>query len=162
MQTFSKQASSQISEKELISKGHTYLSGEEIKQKLIGKTFWGDVPCGRKYISYCDPNGSMEGENDTLLKIYLEKGSIVQVNTETGKGHAELLQKRPIFYEVNYLHYNPNIWWTWFSDIFSAALIFFALSSIFMVKGKKGAWGRGGIYITFGIILPIVFLIIFK
>ncbi len=99
--------------------------------------------------------------NDTLLKIYLKKGSVVEVNTKTGKGHAELLRKRPIFYQVNYLHYNPNIWWTWFSDIFSVALIFLALSSIFMVTGKKGVWGRGGIYIAVGIILPIVFLVIF-
>ena len=64
------------------------------------------------------------------------------------------------FYEVNYLHYNPNIWWTWFSDIFSISLIFFAISSFFMVKGKKGAWGLGGVYMIFGIIIPIVLLII--
>jgi hypothetical protein len=36
-----------------------------------------------------------------------------------------------------------------------------AVSSIFIVRGKNGAWGRGGIYIAIGIIIPIVFLIIF-
>ena len=30
----------------------------------MGKTIWGDYYNGRKYISYCDANGSMEGEND--------------------------------------------------------------------------------------------------
>jgi len=99
--------------------------------------------------------------NDSVLKIYLDKGSVIELNTNTGKGHAELLRKRAFFYEVNYLHYNPNIWWTWFSDIFSVSLIFFAISSVFMVRGKKGAWGIGGIYIVFGIIIPIVFLIIY-
>jgi len=44
------------------------------------------------------------------------------------------------------LHYNPNKIWTWFSDVFAGALILFALTSLFMVKGKKGIMGRGGIY----------------
>jgi hypothetical protein len=49
----------------------------------------------------------------------------------------------------------------WFSDIFAGALIFLAITSFFIVKGWKGAWGRGGVYIALGIIIPIVFLIVF-
>ncbi len=98
---------------------------------------------------------------DSLLKIYLKKGSSILLNTKTGKGKSEFLRKRPVFYEVNYLHYNPNIWWTWFSDIFAGSLIFLSLSSIFIVKGKNVLFGRGGIYIIIGIILPILFLLIF-
>jgi len=96
---------------------------------------------------------------DNYLKIFLRGGSSVIVNTDTGDGYAEYLRKRAIFYDVNYLHYNPHSWWMWFSDIFAGALIFLAITSIFMVRGKKGAWGRGGIYIALGIILPILFLI---
>ena len=95
------------------------------------------------------------------LKIFLKGGSSVIVNTETGNGQAEYLRKRAIFYDVNYLHYNPHNWWMWFSDIFAGALIFLAITSIFMVRGKKGAFGRGGIYIALGIIIPILFLIFF-
>ena len=95
------------------------------------------------------------------LKIFLRGGSSVIVNTDTGDGYAEYLRKRAIFYDVNYLHYNPHNWWMWFSDIFAGALIFLAITSIFMVRGKKGAFGRGGIYIALGIIIPILFLIFF-
>ncbi len=98
---------------------------------------------------------------ESELKIYLQGGSSVFVNTATGEGSAEFLRKRPLFYEVNYLHYNPNEWWKWFSDIFAGALIFFALSSLFMIKGKKGIWGRGGIYTVLGILIPILILIFF-
>ena len=94
-----------------------------------------------------------------FIKIFLRGGSSIVVNVKTGEGRAEYLKKRPIFYEVNYLHYNPQYWWTWFSDIFAGALILLAITSIFMVRGKKGAWGRGGIYILAGIIIPILFLI---
>jgi len=94
-----------------------------------------------------------------VIKIFLKGGSSVIVDVETGEGWAEYLKKRAVFYEVNYLHYNPDNWWMWFSDIFAGALILLAITSIFMVRGKKGAWGRGGIYIAAGIIIPILFLI---
>lgn len=97
---------------------------------------------------------------DDLIKIFLKGGSSVVVNTVSGQGRAEFLRKRLVFYQVNFLHYNPNEWWMWFSDIFAGGLIFLALTSLFMVKGKKGVWGRGGIYTLIGILIPIIFLIL--
>jgi len=96
----------------------------------------------------------------TQLKIFLKGGSSIVVNTYNGKGTAEYLKKRPVFYQSNYLHYNPSRAWTWFSDAFAIALILFALSSLFMTKGKNGVFGRGGIYAILGIIIPILFLLI--
>ncbi len=94
-----------------------------------------------------------------IIKIFLDGGSSIIVDTDTGEGSAEFLKKRSVFYQVNYLHYNPTEWWMWFSDIFAGSLIFLAISSLFMIKGKKGVWGRGGIYVVAGIIIPILFLI---
>jgi len=97
--------------------------------------------------------------NTNTIKIFLKGGSSVLVNLKSGAVRAEYLKKRPVFYEVNFLHYNPNRIWTWFSDAFSASLILFAITSFFMVKGKKGIKGRGGIYTLLGIIIPLLFLI---
>ena len=94
------------------------------------------------------------------IKIFLKGGSSIVVDTDTGKGSAEFLKKRQVFYHVNFLHYNPHKWWKWFSDIFSGALILFAITSIFMVRGKKGVWGRGGIYMILGIVIPALFLLL--
>jgi hypothetical protein len=94
------------------------------------------------------------------LKIFLSGGSSVVVDLETGQGYAEFLRKRPMFYHVNYLHYNPNTWWTWFSDIFAGALIILALTGLVMVKGKKGITGRGAWLTALGIIIPLLFLMI--
>lgn len=96
--------------------------------------------------------------NDHRIKIFLKGGSSILIHTETGQGNVEFLQKRPLFYQVNILHYNPNRWWTWFSDIFCGALILFAITSLFMVKGKKGFAGRGGIYTLAGILSPLIIL----
>lgn len=98
--------------------------------------------------------------NANQLKIFLKGGSSIMINIHNGKGRAEYLKRRPVFYEVNYLHYNPNRFWTWFSDIFAGALILFAITSLFMVKGKKGMKGRGGIYTALGILIPLLFLIL--
>jgi hypothetical protein len=99
--------------------------------------------------------------NKSQLKIFLKGGSSIIVNVENGNGTAEYLKRRPVFYESNFLHYNPNRIWTWFSDAFAAALILFSITSLFMVKGKKGIIGRGGIYLVLGIIIPIVFLMFY-
>ena len=100
--------------------------------------------------------------NNDRIKIFLKGGSSVIVDVNSGEGTAKFLRKRSVFYEVNYLHYNPNDWWKWFSDIYAGGLIFLAISSLFMVRGKKGVWGRGGIYTLIGIIIPIVFLILLQ
>jgi len=99
--------------------------------------------------------------NNTNIKIFLKGGSSVVVNTRSGNGTAEYLKKRPLIFETNYLHYNPNRIWMWFSDIFAGALILFVITSFFITKGKKGIIGRGGIYMLLGIIIPIIFLMIY-
>jgi hypothetical protein len=95
---------------------------------------------------------------DTRLKIFLKGGSTVMVNTQTGDVFAEFLKKRLVFYEVNFLHYNPNRWWMWFSDVFAVALIVLSITSFFIVKGKHGMTGRGGIYTALGFLVPLLFL----
>ena len=94
-----------------------------------------------------------------MIKIFLSGGSSVIVNTKTGVGAAEILNKRPLFYDVNFLHYNPSRWWMWFSDFYAVGLILLSITSFFMIRGRKGVWGRGGIYIVLGVIIPILFLI---
>lgn len=93
-----------------------------------------------------------------LIKIFLKGGSSIVVHTDSGNGRAEFLKKRAVFYQSNFLHYNPHKWWMWFSDAFAVALILFAVTSFFMVKGKKGMRGRGGIYTALGFLVPLLFL----
>ena len=94
---------------------------------------------------------------EELLKVFLDKGSLV-LNTQSGDASIEKLKRRPIFFYVNYLHYNPGSWWLWFADIFCGALILIAITGIIMNKGKKGLKGSGGVYLALGIIIPLVFL----
>jgi uncharacterized protein len=98
--------------------------------------------------------------SEDVIKIFLSGGSSVVVNVKTGEGNAEYLKRRPIFYQFNYLHYNPTKWWTWFSDIYAGALIILALTGLILIKGKKGITGRGAWLTAIGILVPILFLVL--
>ena len=98
--------------------------------------------------------------DENTMKIFIDDGSI-EINTTTGKGKIEKSQRRPIFYEVNYLHYNPQKWWTWFSDIYAIGLIIIAITGLFIIRGKKGITGRGGWLTLIGILIPILFLLLY-
>ena len=98
---------------------------------------------------------------DNELKIFLEGGGSVDINLDTGKTLYEKLKKRPVFFEVNLLHYNPGRAWTWFSDIFSIALIILGITGLFILKGKNGIKNRGAWLTIAGIIVPLIFLLMY-
>ncbi len=109
----------------------------------------------------------LEGNFKTLyfpkgdkVTIFID-GGLVNINTVTGEGVIQRITKRPLFYQLNFLHYNPGKWWKYFSDIFCLALIAVTITGLFIVKGKNGITRRGAILTIAGIILPLIFLLIY-
>ena len=99
--------------------------------------------------------------NDLTLMIYLNKGHIL-VNLETGEASLVKIRNRKVFREMNFLHYNkPKRLWTYFSDLFGLSMVILAITGLFMVKGKKGIRGQGAVLLAIGIIVPLVFLLIY-
>jgi hypothetical protein len=111
------------------------------------------IPGDLGYKTYYFPSGN-------ILTIFIEGGS-VRINTRTGEGTVEKISKRPLFYQINFLHYNPGKWWKYFSDIFCVALILVTITGLFLVKGKNGITRRGAVLTAIGIILPLLFLFIY-
>jgi len=94
------------------------------------------------------------------VTIFINDG-FVQINALTGEGVIQKISKRPLFYQINFLHYNPGRWWKYFSDIFCVALILVTITGLFIIKGKNGITKRGAILTIIGIILPLLFLFIY-
>jgi hypothetical protein len=94
------------------------------------------------------------------VTIFIE-GGFVRFDTDTGEGVLEKISRRPVFYQINFLHYNPGKWWKYFSDIFCVALIIVTVTGLFIIKGKNGITKRGAILTIIGILLPIIFLFIY-
>jgi hypothetical protein len=58
------QTDSKTAETIIIESGYHQLSGEELKQRIGGKTIRGDYLYGFKFVTFFDRNGSMEGKNN--------------------------------------------------------------------------------------------------
>ncbi len=94
-------------------------------------------------------------------KIFAKDGSVT-IDPRKGEGSYEFLRKRPLFNQINFLHYNkPQKLWTWFADIFALALILLAFTGLFIIKGKKGITGRGAWLTILGLLVPLLFLYIY-
>jgi hypothetical protein len=117
------------------------------------KDILADAPGYLKYKTYYFPSGN-------ILTIFVDGGS-VRVNILSGEGVVETLTRRPVFYQLNFLHYNPGRWWKYFSDIYCLALILVTITGLFIVKGRNGITRRGAILTVAGIILPLLFLLIY-
>ena len=99
---------------------------------------------------------------DDQVKAFLKNGNLT-INLNTGEGILETINKRPVFNQVNFLHYNPGVWWKWFSDIFCVAWIIISITGLFIIKsGKHSIKRRGAIWTIAGIIIPILFLIFYR
>ncbi len=95
------------------------------------------------------------------LDIFVE-GNTISVNYTTKEVSQEKMKSRTIIRESNFLHLNaPKKAWTYVADVFAVALAFLAISGLFMIKGKNGIKGRGAWLTALGVLLPIIFLIIY-
>jgi len=89
-------------------------------------------------------------------------GKSIAANLKQGKATIETVESRSFIRETNFLHLNaPKKLWTYVADGFALMLIFLAITGIFMIKGKKGFTGRGKYLIVAGIIIPVVFLMLY-
>ena len=98
--------------------------------------------------------------SQNMMKVFIKNGTVL-VNLSTGEGLMERTKRRPVFREVNYLHYNPIRYWTWYSDLFAGALIILAISGILIPRGTKGITKRGAWLTLLGLFIPLIYLLIY-
>ncbi len=120
----------------------------------VAKSILRSIGADQEYKTFHFPSGNK-------VTMFVD-GGFVQLNTVTGEGAVEIISKRPLFYQINFLHYNPGKWWKYFSDIFCLALIMVTITGLFIIKGKNGITKRGAILTIIGILLPLIFLLIYK
>ncbi len=89
-------------------------------------------------------------------------GGVGVYNSANGELVYEQHKQRPVIYWFNRLHYNRVRGWNFMGDLFAASLIFFALSGIFMVRGKVGVMGRGKWYLIVGVLIPLIYVLLSK
>jgi hypothetical protein len=95
------------------------------------------------------------------LQIFV-KGGIMDINMTTGQAVIERKRNRPVLREFNFLHLNhAGRIWTWIADLYAVGLFLMAITGLFVLKGKNGLKGRGKWFTLAGILVPIIFLLIY-
>lgn len=83
------------------------------------------------------------------------------VDTSTGVVHEEGQTARPLLRAANWLHLNRGKKaWTYVADFYAIFLLFLAFSGLFMIPGRKGLFGRGGVVALLGAAIPILYVVI--
>jgi hypothetical protein len=83
----------------------------------------------------------------------------VHLNTRTGEAVDEGQEPRFLLRVANWLHLNRGKKaWTYVADTYAVALLFLATSGMFMLAGKKGLLGRGALFVSIGIAIPILYV----
>jgi len=89
----------------------------------------------------------------------LFEGGIGIYSHNSGVAEYEQHKKKVLIYYLNKLHYNSIKNWTIMGDLFAISLIFFALSGLIMVRGKKGIAGTGKWLILLGLLIPLLYIL---
>lgn len=96
--------------------------------------------------------------NPNELKMFFPHETTVIYFKDKNEFLYEDIKPRFLLRGFNGLHVNElKSYWIVASDIYSVFLLYLALSALFMVKGRKGILGRGGILAIIGIIIPAIF-----
>lgn len=97
--------------------------------------------------------------DDSHYRLLFSGGTGVY-DSLSGIADYEKYTKREFVYWINRLHYNKVKGWNLMGDFFAVSLIFFAVSGLFMVKGKKGLAGRGKYYLLAGVLIPVIYILV--
>lgn len=100
--------------------------------------------------------------DESTLQVFVEGGGY-DVNLVTGEVVHRGFGRRPLLYDLNFMHLNTGkAPWTGIADAYAGLLIMLALTGIFLVKGRKGLAGRGGVMLAVGVLLPVIYAVVMR
>lgn len=96
--------------------------------------------------------------SDTQLEIVFDERTL-HVDTRTGVVNEEGQVPRFFLRVANYLHLNRGKKaWTYVADAYAVLLLYLAISGLFMIPGRKGLIGRGGVIAAVGAAIPVLYV----
>lgn len=97
-------------------------------------------------------------DSEVLFEVTLQE-SLAVLDTSTGIMKVASKEPRFMLRVINWLHYNRGkSAWTYIADGYAVLLLYLAFSGAFLLKGRKGLIGRGGILILMGAAIPIAYV----
>ena len=95
------------------------------------------------------------------IKVFIANGEVI-IDPGSGEGRMRYLQPRPLVFSMNKLHRSTlGTTWKWVSDTMAVILLFVAVSGLFLLKGKRGLRRWGWWLTVAGVIVPLIFVILY-
>lgn len=112
----------------------------------------------RAALAITDPPTEVYRSDARELSILFE-GRTLHVNLDTGAVLEDGQRPRLVLRISNWLHLNRGKKaWTYIADGYAVFLLFLAASGMFMLPGRKGLLGRGGVLVALGFAVPILYV----
>lgn len=94
------------------------------------------------------------------LDITLENRTL-RVDPTAGRVVEDGVKPRFFLRAANWLHLNRGKKaWTLVADLYAVGLLVLAVSGLFMLPGKNGLRGRGGILVAVGVAIPVLYVVL--
>ncbi len=98
--------------------------------------------------------------SETELDVVLDRRTL-HVDLASGEVFEEGQEPRFLLRAANWLHLNRGkAAWTYVADGFAVLLLFLATSGLFMLPGRKGLLGRGGVLVLIGAAVPVLYVLL--
>lgn len=102
-------------------------------------------------------------ESPSTYKLFTKQDHTLIITPQKNQVVVQQVKPRFLLRSFNFLHLNEaRKAWTYFSDFYAVLLIYLALSALFMVKGKKGVWGKRGLLVVTGFVIPAIFVALYS
>lgn len=97
--------------------------------------------------------------NAEKIRIFVD-GNNIDVNLATGEVLQQKISRKPVMFEINYLHLNKEKGsWTWIADIYAVSLALLAFTGLLMIRGRNKV--RGILLTSLGFAVPAVCLLLY-
>lgn len=109
-------------------------------------------------LAITDPPTEVYRSDARELSILLDR-STFHVDLDSGAVLEDGQRPRFMLRVANWLHLNRGKKaWTYVADGYAVFLLFLAASGLFMLPGRKGLLGRGGIFVALGVAVPVLYV----
>ena len=94
------------------------------------------------------------------IDVVLDRHTL-HVDPRTGRVIDEGQRPRLFLRLANWLHLNRGKKaWTYAADFYAAGLLVLAVSGMFMLPGRRGLAGRGAVFVSIGIVIPVLYVVL--
>lgn len=98
--------------------------------------------------------------DDAQLDIVLHNRTL-HVDASKNEILEEGQEPRFLLRVANWLHLNRGKKaWTYVADAYAVFLVYLATSGLFMIPGRKGLIGRGGVLLGMGVAVPVLYVVL--